>query len=275
MRQLGEEFAPVAAAKGLRLAVRPTGAVVHTDPAYLRRILQNLIGNALRYTETGGVLVAARRRRGVVRIDVWDTGIGIPEAEQDNIFKEFHRLNARASASQGMGLGLAIVERACALLGHPLGVRSQVGRGSCFMVQLPLAEGAAPEARRAPPPAPRIDRIAFLVENDAELRRAMTLLLEKWGLSVLEAEGGEEALALIEEIGILPDVFLVDQNLGEGMTGLAFLAAVAARHGAVPACLVTGLRDAGLAGRAAEAGVTVLTKPVDPRDLGAFLARLE
>ncbi len=280
MRQLADEFAPVAAAKGLRLAVRPTGVVVQSDPAYLRRILQNLIGNALRYTDRGRVLVGARRRRGMVRIEVWDTGAGIPETEQDNIFKEFHRLNARASASEGMGLGLAIVERACVLLGHPLGLRSEVGRGSCFMVQVPLAEaqGAAPEAGRAPralPLAtPKSDRIAFLVENDGEVRRAMTLLLEKWGLSVLEAASGEEALALIEEIGILPDFFLVDQNLGTGMAGLDFLASVRRLHGAVPARIVTALRDPGLAARCAEAGAAVLTKPIDARDLGAFLASL-
>ncbi|MBD3765895.1 MAG: PAS-domain containing protein, partial [Rhodobacterales bacterium] len=146
MTQLRDEFAPMAAAKGLALTVLPVQAVVTSDPAYLRRILQNLIGNAIRYTQRGRVLVGARRRGGMLRLGVWDTGPGIPEEEQDNIFKEFHRLNARASASEGMGLGLAIVERACALLGHPLGLSSRLGRGTCFMLQVPLAETAAPHA---------------------------------------------------------------------------------------------------------------------------------
>ncbi len=226
LKQLEDEFAPLASGKGLALRVVPSAAVVASDPAYLRRILQNLIGNAIRYTQQGRVLVGARRRGGMVRLEVWDTGPGIPEEEQDNIFKEFRRLNAPASASEGMGLGLAIVERACGLLGHPLGLTSVLGRGTCFMVQVPLADGAAPMApaaeRRARPVVQ--DRIAFLVENDEDLRRAMVLLLEKWGVSVLDAASGEEALALIEEIGILPDCVLVDHQLGSGMTGLEFIA---------------------------------------------------
>ncbi len=139
LRQLHDEFAPVAASKGLVLAVVPTSAVVVSDATYLRRILQNLIGNAIRYTEEGRVLVGVRRGHGRVRVAVQDTGPGIPEAEQENIFREFHRLNARASAAEGMGLGLAIVERACALLGHPLILHSEPGRGTRFDLTLPIA----------------------------------------------------------------------------------------------------------------------------------------
>jgi hypothetical protein len=279
LRQLRDEFIPVAAAKGLRLTVMPSAAVVQTDPAFLRRILQNLIGNALRYTSHGRVLVGARRRRGAVRLEVRDTGPGIPEAEQDNIFKEFHRLNARASASEGMGLGLAIVERACALLGHPLGLRSEPGRGSCFMVQVPLAD-AAPTApaphlpRPAPVPDDAQDRIAFLVENDADMRRALTTLLEKWGLTVLDAESGEEAVALIEEIGILPDVFLVDHQLGDGMTGVEFVTLMRARYGDVPARVLTANRSAEVRVACEAARVGVIYKPIDARDLAAFVTGL-
>lgn len=279
LRQLRDEFLPIAAAKGLRLSVLPSGAVVQTDPAFLRRILQNLIGNAVRYTRRGRVVVGARRRRGAVRLEVWDTGPGIPEAEQDNIFKEFHRLNARASASEGMGLGLAIVERACALLGHPLGLRSEAGRGSCFTVQVPLADAAqeVPVPPRASRPAllpGKPDRIAFLVENDADMRRAMITLLEKWGLNVLDAETGEEAAALIEEIGILPDVFLVDQQLGDGMTGVAFVTLMRSRYGEVPARILTANRSPEVRAACDRAGVGLIYKPIDARDLGAFLAAL-
>jgi len=139
LRQLHDEFSPVATAKGLRLNLLPTSAVVTSDTTYLRRILQNLIGNAIRYTEEGRVLVGVRRSRNRVRVAVIDTGPGIPEEEQENIFREFHRLNARASAAEGMGLGLAIVERACALLGHPLLLTSEPGRGTSFVLTLPLA----------------------------------------------------------------------------------------------------------------------------------------
>ncbi len=279
LRTMAEEFAPLAAAKGLRLVVVPCSSVVESDPAYLRRILQNLIGNAIRYTQTGRVLVGARRRGGVVRLEVWDTGPGIPEEAQNDIFKEFHRLNARASASEGMGLGLAIVERACALLGHPLGLRSEVGRGTCFMLQVPLSDAGeglplpveAPNRRIGPVAA---DKIAFLVENDADLRRALGLLLEKWGMTVLEAESGEEALALINEIDILPDIFLVDHQLGDGMTGIEFLSRIGRLHGPVPARLITANRGWDVRAEATSAGIEVLYKPIDPRALEAVMGRL-
>lgn len=274
--QLDEEFAPIAAARGLGLRVVRSGAVVLSDAAYLRRILQNLIGNAIRYTDRGRVLVGARRQGGMVRLEVWDTGPGIPEHEQDNIFKEFHRLNARASASEGMGLGLAIVERACALLGHPLGLASRLGQGTCFMVQVPLAqEGAVAEVTRGPlRPDPRLaaqDKIVFLVENDEDLRRALGLLLEKWGVSVLDAASGEEALALIEELGILPDLFLVDQHLGDGMAGIDLLRLLRARYGPVPARIITANRSPDIRAQCAAAGLGLLMKPIDPRALQAAL----
>ena len=276
MAQLRDEFAPLAAGKGLGLRVVPSGVVVSSDPAYLRRILQNLIGNAVRYTRRGRVLVGARRQAGRVRIEVWDTGPGIPEAERDNIFKEFRRLDAPASASEGMGLGLAIVERACALLGHPLRLVSEPGRGTGFLLQVPLAEGAGPL-----PPQPKAvartaiaDRIALLVENDADLRRALVLLLEKWGVSVLDAASGEEALALIEEIGILPDCLLVDHQLGPGMTGIAFIGVLQARHGPLPTRLITANRTAEVQAACAAAGLEMMMKPIDNRALEAFLDAL-
>ncbi|SHI33625.1 PAS domain-containing sensor histidine kinase [Wenxinia saemankumensis] len=139
LARLADEFAPVAAAKGLRLTVRPTAARVRSDPAYLRRILQNLISNAVRYTETGRVLVGLRRAPGGWRVVVADTGPGIPVEEQQNVFREFHRIGPRASASEGLGLGLAIVDRACAMLGHPLDLRSVPGRGTSFCVTLRAA----------------------------------------------------------------------------------------------------------------------------------------
>jgi CheY-like chemotaxis protein len=184
-----------------------------------------------------------------------------------------------------MGLGLAIVERACALLGHPLGLQSVVGRGTVFMVQVPLAEGALTLAPvEAPPPArhPAPERIALLVENDADLRRAMVLLLEKWGISALDAADGEEALALIDEIGILPDCLLVDHQLGEPavrgpcarMTGLEFIRRMRASHGAVPARLITANRTTEVRSEAAAMGVEVMVKPIDARALEAFLNNL-
>ena len=273
--QLAEEFTPLAAAKGLALRVRPSEAVVLSDAGYLRRILQNLIGNAVRYTETGRVLVAARRRGPLLRLEVWDTGPGIPEAEQENIFKEFHRIAARASASEGLGLGLAIVERAAALLGHPLQLFSRPGRGTVFVLQMPLTDAQSPAEGPGVglPQAGSVEgRIVLLVENDAELRRAMVLLLEKWGAAVIEAASGEEALALIDDLGILPDALIADQQLGSGLSGLQVLAALRARAPGLPARLISADRGENLRDAARAASVGLLMKPVQPEALRAFLA---
>lgn len=275
LAQLRDEFAPMAAAKGLRLTLRPCDAVVLSDAGYLRRILQNLIGNAIRYTDKGRVLVAARPRANTLRLEVWDTGPGIPEEEQENIFKEFHRIAARASASEGLGLGLAIVERAAALLGHPLALFSRPGRGTVFMLQVPVADPLAlidPPAVAAMLGGPVQGQIVLLVENDAELRRAMVLLLEKWGVAVIEAASGEEALALIDDLGILPDALIADQQLGPGMTGLETVARLQARAPQLPSRLITADRGEALAMAAHAAGVAVLMKPVAPEALRAFLA---
>lgn len=273
--QLAEEFAPVAAAKGLALTFRPCDAVVISDAGYLRRILQNLIGNALRYTDAGRVLVAARPRGRMLRLEVWDTGPGIPEDEQENIFKEFHRVAARASASEGLGLGLAIVERAAALLGHPLGLSSRPGHGTVFMLQVPLTDPGfvADPVHMSIAAVGSVDgRIVLLVENDAELRRAMVLLLEKWGVAVIEAASGEEALALIDDLGILPDAVIADQALGQGMTGLEMLAAMRARAPALPMRLISADRAEALGLAARAAGISLLMKPVEPDTLHSFLA---
>ncbi len=139
LRQLQDDFRPHADLAELGLHVVPCSAMVETDAFYLRRVLQNLIANAIRYTKSGKVLVGARRQRRAVRLEVWDTGPGIPKDAQDDIFKEFHRLGTDASAAQGMGLGLAIVERACAMMNLPLELTSTVGRGTGFLVTVPLA----------------------------------------------------------------------------------------------------------------------------------------
>ncbi len=269
LARLREEFAPLAARKGLAFKVLASRAVVDSDATYLRRILQNLIGNAIRYTAAGRVLVGVRHLAGGVRVEVIDTGPGIPEAERQAIFREFHRLGARASASEGMGLGLAIVERACALLGHGLQLDTAEGRGSRFAVTLPLAAGEAAADRGAMGvPGGLAGLIVLLVENDAELRRALALLLEGWGVQVIEATSGEEALALVEEIGILPDRGLVDYRLGAGMDGLALAERLAAAGMAVR--LITADRSEALQGAAGRVGV--LQKPIAPEALAGFLA---
>jgi len=275
-RQLSDEFAPLAALKGLRLVIRPTEAVVISDRSYLRRILQNLISNAIRYTAQGTVHVAARRRGNQWRVEVRDSGPGIGDEDQELIFREFHRVNAQASASEGMGLGLAIVERASALLGHPLGLRSAPGRGSCFSIELGAALGAQAQVEHVIPPdherdPEAADLLVLLVENDAELSRAMVQLLEKWGVSVLDVASGEEAIELIEATGVEPDICLIDFQLGEGIDGLETLAEMRARLGDVAARIVTADRSESLHARAAQMGAQILSKPIRPGELSEFL----
>ncbi|MFC6447972.1 hybrid sensor histidine kinase/response regulator [Shinella zoogloeoides] len=277
LRQLTDEFAPIAARKGLRLNILPCALTVSSDPTYLRRILQNLISNAIRYTASGRVLVGPRRSGGQVRIEIHDTGPGIAADQQQAIFREFHRVQGSASASEGMGLGLAIVERACALLGHRLALHSQIGRGTCFSVELtPVAPRASPSYREATPvipdePGDNSDRIALLVENDMDLRRAIALLLERRGVSVLEAASGEEALSLLEEIGIVPDLYLVDQQLDGAMTGIETVEALHAQHGERPTRILTADRKPQTRMAAEAAGIEIMYKPIAADALEAFV----
>ncbi|MBP1804869.1 PAS-domain containing protein [Rubellimicrobium aerolatum] len=278
LNQLRDEFAPAAALKGLRLTVRPTSLRITTDPTYIKRILQNLLANAIRYTEKGRVLVAARRTGGSARIGVWDTGPGIPESEQENIFKEFHRLGRRASASEGLGLGLAIVDRACAMLGHPLTLASVPGRGTAFTVSVPLAERSShipAEARRAAAGDWRHDGLCVLViENDLDMRRALALLLGSWGVRVLDAGSADEAIRQLQETGLRPDALLVDFQLDDGETGVKVIGRLRRRLGRVPARIVTANRTSAVAAQARRIGVETLYKPLDPLMLHLFLGSL-
>lgn len=277
LAQLTDEFAPLAARKGLRLDILPCRRVVMSDATYLRRILQNLISNAIRYTASGRILVGPRRIPGGVRIEVHDTGPGIPPEEQAAIFREFHRVDATASAAEGMGLGLAIVERACALLDHPLDLRSVPGRGTCFSVAFAAAPAhlrppfAASPAHIPSEPGESGERILLLVENDDDLRRAMTQLLEGRGVSVLEAASGDEALELLAEIDIVPDVYLVDLQLGDGMDGVATLQALLNGHGPRPARIITANRAPAARAAIRDAGFEVMFKPIDPEELASFV----
>jgi CheY-like chemotaxis protein len=176
-----------------------------------------------------------------------------------------------------MGLGLAIVERACALLGHRLDLRSTPGRGTCFSVDLArMASRANPIYREATPvipeePGDNSDRIALLVENDVGLRRAIALLLERRGVSVLEAASGEEALSLLDEIGIVPDLYLIDQQLDGALTGIETVEALHAQHGARPTRILTADRKPQTRLAAEAAGIEIMYKPIAADALEAFV----
>ncbi|TQM91816.1 hybrid sensor histidine kinase/response regulator [Roseinatronobacter monicus] len=276
LERLREEFMPVAHARGLKLQVLPSRAHVTSDPIYLKRILQNLLSNAIRYTDQGRVVLGVRHKGGTLRLEVWDTGPGIPEDKQTDIFQEFTRL-APAGSDGGMGLGLAIVEQACALLHHPLMLRSVVGRGTVFSVTVPKTAAPPSDTAAQSVPEPRgalDDLLVLVVENDADVRHAMMGVLEDWGASPIEATKLTEADALVAELGVPPDVILADYQLDNNESGLDLIEALRARHGPVPAVLITANHSPELITQAEECGILLMTKPLGLRRLRRLLQQV-
>jgi len=263
---------PEAQAKGLRFRCVPSRLVGRTDLVLFRRVLGNLLSNAIRYTERGGVVIGCRRRQGKTWIEVWDTGVGIKAEDTAAIFEEFKQLGDGARNS-GSGLGLAIVAKTAALLGLEISVRSRVGRGSVFGIELPLGqlEFIAPAA----PPlatAHRPLRIA-LVEDNPMVRRALVDGLQGVGHQVLAAD--TKAALLAELAPPAPDIVVSDYRLTAGETGIDVIAALRMQYGAaLPAILITGDTDPALLRRMTEGGIVVLHKPLDLETLQAYLEDL-
>ncbi|MGR3636272.1 MAG: PAS-domain containing protein [Shimia sp.] len=275
LHQLHDEMAPLAAVKGLRFDVESKAAHVASDATYLRRILQNLISNALRYTDHGSVSVTVKHQSNRVVVTIHDTGPGIPPEQQEKVFDEFHRVNAAASPAEGLGLGLAIVDRACRLLDHPLTLQSTPGAGTQISVDLPLAAPSNASVAAVEDPiaeTPLTHRIVLLVENDTDLRNAISMTLENWGADVLTCEGYGEAVALLQEIDIAPDVILADHQLDDGATGTGLVADLRSTYGALPAVVITANRDTIVQSEAAALNAPLLYKPLD---LDALRAALE
>jgi len=258
-------FAPLAAEKGLSLRVVAPAVWVETDRNLLRSILQNFLSNAIRYTTSGGVLIAIRPRGTQVRVEVYDTGAGIAEAHQAIIFREFERLGVSGEA--GVGLGLAIVERTARLLDLPVDLRSRIGRGSRFAVTL---NAVTPPERREEAPSERQERpvrTVLIVDDDPVVREGMNALLGQWGCQVLSADGPEAAMAIAAEA----DCGLIDYNLSEGKDGLSLIAWLRQVHPGFPAALITADRSAATEAAAEVAGVSVFGKPAEPKALRRWL----
>ena len=284
LQVLGHNFGVLAESQGLALRCVPTTAVVRTDDNLLRRILQNFVSNAIRYSRRGRIVVGCRRERGPdgdhVRIEVHDQGPGIPEALQREIFEEFRRLDEGGDGDRGAGLGLAIVERLGRLLGHEIGLRSHLGQGSVFWVRVPLGDptavqAAAPPAS-APDPAgdaPLQGASAWVIDDDGPTCAATQALLQRWGCAVPLAAGAPEALAHAQP-GQAPQLVLLDVHLGPGHHGPDVYAALCERWGQSPAViLVTAERDATLRRQAAERGWGFLAKPVRAPALRALMSQ--
>lgn len=275
LRQLQREFEPSAREKGLKLVFVATSVALRSDRRLMRRLLQNLISNAIKYTPNGKVLVGCRRRGGQISVEVLDTGLGIPPGKQKTVFREFQRLDQGARAAPGLGLGLSIVERIARTLDHRLVLVSLPGRGSRFCVLAPhsaplpaMSVGAAP--RRTP--AGQLAGLRLLtIDNEPAILDGMKLLLEGWGCVVDTAAGLDEALVSMR--GREPDVLIADYHLDRG-DGLSAISALRERAGAsIPAILLTADRTPQVRDAAAALGVHLLHKPLKPGALRSLLAQ--
>lgn len=283
-RKLRLHFEPVAFEKGLSLRFRGQGHNIYADPVLVERILRNLVSNAIRYTNDGSVLVSCRRRDGHLLLQVWDTGVGIREREQDHIFEEFYQVPYSEALSpqqrKGLGLGLAIVKRLAELVNAPLTLRSESGRGSVFSLQLP--PGKAPRARgpsdvsgKAPLGLTLDDKFIVVVEDEPSVRGGLEVLLKGWGAQVVSFETvlASSSWALAADAAAQrPDLLIVDYRLEQGRNGVEAIQALRARFGAdVPAIMVTGSTMTGHEAEAQEHDFHLLVKPVVPNKLRAMI----
>jgi len=277
LQRLEVEFAPTARAKGLDLVFMPCSLTLRSDRRLLRRLLQNLVSNAIKYTASGSVLVGCRRRGTRLRIDVYDTGIGIPHAKRRAVFKEFHRLDQGARVARGVGLGLSIVERIARVLDCEVALKSNVGHGSRFSIEVPCATGnsSAPKLRAVPRPGVgRLDgTVVLCIDNERAILDGMETLLGGWGCRTLKALDLTEALAAMDASGLEPDGLLVDYHL-DGGNGVAAIAELRRRLGRqLPAILITADRSLRVREEARAESAHLLNKPIKPASLRALIAQ--
>jgi PAS domain S-box-containing protein len=274
-------YAPVAESKGIGFMVVPTKAWVRSDRILLARIVRNLVENAVRYTERGRVLVDCLPRRDRLRIEVRDTGIGIPPEHIERIWDEFHQVsNPERDRTQGLGLGLTIVKRIIGILGHSVEVRSSLEEGSVFSIEVPLGEAEVipdPAPAAAPPQSASANengaaRFAVLVDDDAIILLGLQTILKNFGYEVLVAASTEQAIRQLRELGSRPDIIVADYRLREGKVGTeAILQVRELFNSQVPGIILTGETGVECQQDAASHGLRIIHKPVTPRQLDAAI----
>jgi signal transduction histidine kinase len=279
-RRLYQQFGGDAETRNLSLRFRATRRVVRSDPLLLERVLANLVQNALRYTRQGGILVAARRHPLGVVLEVWDTGLGIPEDQKEMIFREFYQIdNPERDRGRGLGMGLAIVRRLCNLLEHPLDVHSTLGRGSVFRVVVPAGDVNqidAPTTEADTLPPRKLGAITvLLIDDERAIREATRELLRPHHVDVIVAATIAEAVTLAKNSREQIDMILSDWRLRGQENGVDAVRAVRAVSGeATPAVLITGETSPDLIKLAHESGLVVLHKPLQPRQLVRLVKHL-
>lgn len=280
LKRMADDFVPQAAARGLQCRVVACSAWLRSDPVLLERIVRNFMNNALKYTQQGKILLGCRRVGRCLRIEVHDTGIGIPQFLQEEVFHEFIQLdNPERDRQKGLGLGLAIVDGLARLLGHPLSLRSVPHRGSMFAVTVPLgvpvAEPGVDEQTAWSDSRSGAGITIVLIDDDQSIRDAAARLLGNWGYTVLAAESEAQALEWLQTSGVQPDVMLVDYRLRAGRTGLQAIRAIQAHCGRpVPAAIITGDTAPELVAEARGAGFPLLKKPLSAAKLRMLIFNL-
>ena len=280
-QRLADDFTVIAEAQGLSLHVVPSALSIRSDPQLLEQMLRNLIANALKYTRQGKVLLGCRRHGDTVRIEVWDTGIGIPDDELQAIFGEYHQIgNVARERSHGLGLGLTIVKRLGTLLGHEVRVRSRLDRGSMFSVEVarsPADRADVPVADAPVPKATEAHRVAsiLVIEDDPEVRDSLEMVLTEDGHRVVAGADGSAALELVTRGTMRPDLILADYNLPDGMNGLEVTLKLRSHlRREVPIVILTGDIATGTMRDIAARGIAHLNKPVEPAGLLSIIQGL-
>jgi len=273
-------YTAAARKSGLRLRFAPTRAVLLADSVLLERVLSNLVSNALRYTLQGRVLVGCRRRGGEIALEVWDTGIGIPEHQRKRVFDEFFQIgNPERDRKKGLGLGLATVKRISDLLGYRIEMGSRVGRGTVFRLFVPAGDPG--RVTVAPPMAQEEEvnllagTVIVLIEDERAVREGTTSVFSQWGCRIVASASADEAAAALAEAALKPDVIVADYRLREHRTGADAIDALRKRFGAkIPALLASGDTTPELFKEARERGLLLLIKPVRAARMRAVLLHL-
>ncbi len=272
------EFAPLARRDGLEFEIADSGLWVQSDMRLLRSILQNFVSNAIRYTDKGSVTVEAHAQGASVLISVRDTGAGIEPDKREAIFEEFRRLG-RTQKIPGKGLGLAIVRRACAMLGYPINLDTEPGRGSTFSIEIPRAEPVAAVSEagtRGSPRAPRTSGKIVVIDNEEAILRGMRALLENWGLDVVAVTRADDPAVVDAVCAEGAGLIIADFHLDGNRTGDQAIADLRSLHqGELPAIVITADRSDKVKRQLQDLGLPVLTKPIKPAQLRALLRKLD
>jgi len=277
---IAHEFSQFAVHEGLRLSYVPSTAVVTTDSQLLARILRNFLSNAIRYTRKGQILLGCRRKATALSIEVWDTGVGIPAAQLEEIFQEFRRLQPQESGQdKGLGLGLAIVDKISGVLGHPINVRSIEGKGSVFSVEVPYGELLPYSEIQGPDLLTQSDGLQgariWLIDNDLTICQGMQTLLEGWGCEITTGLSAQDLLSRVDMNRAPADLLIADYHLDNGNNGVDAAQQVSAQVDYVlPVLMITANYSKELKQEIRELGYLLMNKPVKPLKLKTTLLHL-